>query len=173
MKPQRSAAALLSIVLLTACGGVRSSVESAHARPGSAAEPAIDDMAVAQAVGKISVPVDVRYQLTSTPVRDQPTTLQLALVPRVQGENLRVEFPQSESVIIESGRAAFTEQKAGAGGPIRRSIIVTLRKGDVGQVRVLVSMDVQKARFFGIFSIPVGDPPAKPADGAVLKVRGF
>ena len=64
-------------VLLAACGG--------SAPVSQPAEPSIEQMSLATPIGKVSVPVDVRYQASGSPLRDQPMTLQLAFVPRVAG----------------------------------------------------------------------------------------
>ena len=153
-------AAVASLLGLAACGGTHSLAPAANTEietAKSAAEPLPDQMSVARPSGKISVPVDVRYQLGGTAVRDQPMALQLAIIPRVAGENLRVEFPHSGSVTIESGGAALLQQKANAAGVYRRNLVITLRTGDQGEMRVLVSMDVEGGRYFGLFSVPVGD----------------
>jgi hypothetical protein len=111
-------------------------------------------MKLAQRSSKVSVPVDVRYQLLAAPTRDQPVALELAFVARAVGQNLKVEFPQSQSVTIESGGVAFAEQKAQPDGVVRRSLVVTPRAAH-GEVRVVVSMDIEGGRYFGVFSIPI------------------
>ncbi len=119
-------------------------------------EPAVDSMTVARPTSKISVPADVRYQLSSAALKDQPLTVAIAVVPRVAGENLRIEFPASDSVVLESGAGESVQQKAAAAGIYRRSLIVTPRSSERAEVRVLVSMDVDGGRYFGIFTIPLG-----------------
>jgi hypothetical protein len=131
-------------LLLMGCGAVQS----------QSAPPAIEHMLLAQPSAKASVPVDVRYQLRAPPTRDQPVTLELAFVARIPGRNLKVQFPRGESVTIDSGGATFAQQKAEVDGVVRRSLIVTPR-AEHGAVRVLVSMDVEGTRSFGIFSIPI------------------
>jgi hypothetical protein len=143
--------AILAAMLL-GCGG--------SAPVSQPAEPSIEQMSLATPIGKVSVPVDVRYQPSGPPLRDQPMTLQLAFVPRVAGQNLRVEFPPSDSVTIESGIAGVVQQKADAASAYRRNIVVTPRQSDGGEVRVLVSMDVEGGRYFGIYTVALGGEPA-------------
>ena len=164
-----SALGMLASLALAACGGTQShatdtGTDATVTDAADAAPP--EQMSIARAAGKASVPVDVRYQLDGTPVRDQPLTLQLALIPRVTGQNLRVEFPPSRSVVIESGGTSFARQKADAAGVYRHTLLVTPRDAAGGEVRVLVSMDVEGGRYFGIFSIPLNQAPAaaKPAE---------
>jgi hypothetical protein len=57
-------------------------------------------------------------------------------------------------VTIASGAATFAQQKADPEGVVRRSLVVTPRT-DQGEVRVLVSMDVEGTRTFGVFTIPL------------------
>jgi hypothetical protein len=114
-------------------------------------------MSPARPSGKVGVPVDVRYELTGALSQDQPTTLRLAFIPRVAGQNLRVEFPPSNSVTIESHETALLQQKAETAGVYRRNLVITPRSSVGTEVRVLVSMDVEGGRYFGIFTIPLGE----------------
>jgi hypothetical protein len=131
-------------LLLMGCGAVQS----------QSSPPPLEQMQLAQRSGKVSVPVDVRYQLRAAATRDQPVGLELAFVARVSGQNLKVEFPHAESVTIESGGGLIAQQKAEAKGVVRRSLIVTPRS-ERADIRVLVSMDVEGGRYFGVFTIPV------------------
>ena len=157
--------AVLPYVGLAACGGTQphsrdASAEHSTVASAAAGEPSLDQMSVARSASKAGVPVEVRYQLSSTAVPDQPTTLQLAFTPRVAGENLRVEFLPSDSVTIDSSSAPFVQPKTDATGVYRRSLIVTRRTAAQSEMRVLVSMDVGGGRHFGIFTVPVDGAPA-------------
>lgn len=165
-----AAFAVLSCAGFAACAGTQlHSPRSDGASAVLPGEPPLDQMSVARLVGKMGVPVEVRYRLADTAVADQPTTLQLAFTPHVAGENLRVEFLSSGSVSIESGSEPFARQKTDAAGVYRHSLVVTKRRstqaGVQGEMRVLVSMDVEGGRYFGIFAVPLGEgaPAAKSA----------
>jgi hypothetical protein len=174
--------AALPLLGLAACGGAQLSSREASApitastdggmtQPSSRNEstsaslPLPDEMSAARPSSKVGVPVDVRYQLQSAVVRDQSTTLQLAFIPRVAGQNLRVELLPSDSVTIESGGAPFAQQKTDAAGIYRRSLVVTPRTDGPREMRVLVSMEVEGGRYFGVFYVPVSSEPvqSKPA----------
>jgi hypothetical protein len=150
-------AMLLCAPMLGGCaGGVHAqSAPEASTTSASAAAPPLEQMPLAQASEAMSVPVDVHYS-SGNATAGQPVTLHLAFVPRVAGENLRVEFPRSKTATVETTKADFVQQKADASSVIRRSIVVTPHQ-DLGvRVRVIVSMDVEGGRFFSVFSIPVG-----------------
>jgi hypothetical protein len=155
---KRTLLAAFAALPLTACAAASSPgpATAAAQETAMAAEPAVDSMALARPTSKISVPADVRYQLSSAALKDQPLTVAIAVVPRVAGENLRIEFPPSDSVVLESGASASVQEKATAAGVYRRSLIVTPRSSERAEVRVLVSMDVEGGRYFGVFSIPLG-----------------
>lgn len=136
--------ACVCALILMGCGAVQS----------QSAPPVLGQMTLAQPSAKASVPVDVRYQLGTVPMRDQPLALELAFVARVPGRNLKVQFPPGESVTLDSGSATFAQQKAEPDGVVRRSLIVTPR-AERCEVRVLVSMDIEGGRTFGVFSIPI------------------
>ena len=158
--------ALLSVTALAACMAAQTPAPEAVAASGSpavAAGPAVESMTPAQPSSKISVPADVRYELSGPALQDQPMTVRIAVVPRVAGQNLRVEFPESSSLSVDSGGGPSVEQKVQAAGIYRRTLSVTPRTPN-GAVRVLVSMEVEGGRYFGIFSIPLsGDSAEKGA----------
>jgi len=144
MKPTFVANACVCALVLMGCGAVQP----------QSAPPALEQMKLAQPSAKASVPVDVRYQLRAAPTRDQPVALELAFVARVPGRNLKLQFPPAESVTIEAGGTTYVQQKAAPDGVVRRSLTVTPR-AERGAVRVLVSMDIEGTRSFGVFSIPI------------------
>ncbi|MGQ0835256.1 MAG: hypothetical protein ACT4O5_10105 [Gammaproteobacteria bacterium] len=107
-------------------------------------------------VGKIGVPVDVRYKVSGVVAKDQPATVQLAFVPRVAGTNLRIEFPETAGVAVDAGWGAVWAEKATTSDVFRRNVSVTPTAGDSGEMRAIVSMDFDGGRYFSVFSIPVG-----------------
>lgn len=118
--------------------------------------PPLDQMSLATAVGKIGVPVDVRYKVSGVVAKDQPATVQLAFVPRVAGSNLRIEFPETAGVAVDAGSGAVWAEKATTSDVFRRNVTVTPTAGDSGEMRAIVSMDFDGGRYFSVFSIPVG-----------------
>jgi hypothetical protein len=84
-----------SMLIANADSGLRHHVAVIDGRSGGPPIPARTNVPGALALPRRSV-----YRWTSgtslTPrLRDRPATLQLAFVPRVSGQNLRVEFPVS------------------------------------------------------------------------------
>jgi hypothetical protein len=122
----------------------------------SPAAPELDvaNMALAKQVGKASVPVDVRYQVSGPVAKDQSASVQLAFIPRVEGSAMRVEFPRSESISVSETKELMVN-KALPASVHRHNLLVTPLKGDSGELRAIVSMDVAGGRHFGIFVIPV------------------
>lgn len=125
--------------------------------------PPLSEMHLARMSGKLGVPVDVRYLVSGVAAKDQPVTLQLAFVPRLDGSNLRVEFPDTAGVTIETGSKAVASQKASKVDVLRHALLVTPTTADSGEVRAVVSIDVGDARYAGVVSIPVGNQPQKVA----------
>jgi len=125
--------------------------------------PPLDEMQLARASGKLGPPVDVRYLASGVGAKDQPVTLQLAFVPRLDGRNLRVEFNDTAGVAIEGGSQALSSQKAAKSDVLRHTLLVTPTAADSGRVRAYVSIDVGEAKYAGVVSIPVGDRPQKVA----------
>lgn len=125
--------------------------------------PPLGEMHLARVSGKLGPPVDVRYLVSGVAVKDQPVTLKLAFVPRLDGRNLRVEFPDTAGVAIETGAEPLASQKASKSDVLRHTLLVTPTAADSAEVRVIVSIDVGGAKYAGVVSIPVGDRAQKVA----------
>jgi len=126
-------------------------------------EPSLESMSVATPSAKASVPVDVRYSFDSAVLPDQPVTLHLAAVPRVDGSNLRVTIKEVAGVRLASG--PLNLQKTGGSAVYRQQVSVTRSIDAPSQLRVLVTMDYASGSAFGFYSIPlVGGTNAQKQD---------
>jgi hypothetical protein len=114
----------------------------------------IASMLRAELVGKRGVPVDVHYQLAGEMTTNQPTMLQIALVPRVAGSNLQMELKTPPRLRVEAN-APQAIQKATAAQAYRQSMALTPLEAGIDEVRVLVSMEHVGGSSFGIFRIPL------------------
>jgi hypothetical protein len=153
-------AVTLSALIAILAAGCGSAALSPPAE-GATAETALEQMSLARpASEKIGAPVDVRYEFDGPPAPNRPVTLNLAVVPRVSGHNLRVEFPASSGLDIQGETAPLSSQKADAAIALRRRLVVTPLTDAATEVRVMVSMDVDGRRYFGIHVIPLAAPPA-------------
>lgn len=134
---------------------------SAVPKPTAGNEPSLDSMHSAQPSAKISVPVDLRYQFDAEPLPNQPVTLHLAAVSRVDGTNLHVSVKQVEGLQVASGPLEI--QKASAAGVYRQQLSVTRSAAGPDHLRVLVTMDMAAGNGFGYFTVPLatGNPPQK------------
>jgi hypothetical protein len=177
IRPARRAAALAAVILMgaAACdqGGEskratptteRRDVAADAVAPATAnalestaaAEPAVDDMKWAvQESAKIGVPVDVRYEVSGTPLEDQPTTLNLALIPTIDGTRMRATFIANDSLSIEAGGAELAVDKSEQAAVYRRRMTVTPRQAGDARLRVQVIMDHDGGRYVGLFTVPV------------------
>jgi hypothetical protein len=153
--------ALLAIVVSACSTGSDSQEPSSAERELSASSsaPPLEEMILAQAVGKIGAPVDVRYQISGVVTKHQPVTVQLAFVPRVDGSNLRVEFPESAGLRVDSSVLELASPVASKSDVMRHEVRVT-PSGESGVMRAIVSMELDGGRYFSIFAIPVGAQPA-------------
>jgi multifunctional 2-oxoglutarate metabolism enzyme len=133
----------------------------------SADGPPLGEMHLAAASGKLGPPVDVRYLVSGVVAKNQPVSVQLAFVPRLDGRNLRVEFPDTAGMAIETGAKALTAQKASKSDVVRHTLLVTPTEADAGELRAIVAIDVGEARYAGVVSIPVGRSAQKLASKKV------
>jgi hypothetical protein len=145
----------LIVTLATGCGSATLPPPST----GATAETAVEEMSLAQpASAKIGAPVEVRYEFDAAPAPNQAVTLNLAVVPRVPGRNLRIEFPATSGVDIQGETAPLSVQKADPAGVLRRRLFVTPLTATATEFRVIVSMDAGSGRYFGIHVIPLMAP---------------
>ena len=138
---------------------------SAVPKPTANNEPSLASMHLAQPSAKISVPVDLRYQLDGEALPNQPVTLHLAAVSRVTGGNLRVTVKQVAGVQLAAGPLELqkTTVADASGGVYRQQLSVTRSATGPDHLRVLVTMDMSEGNGFGYFTVPLtsGNAPQK------------
>ena len=110
--------------------------------------------------GKIGVPVDVRYQYAGTITAGQPVSLHIAVIPRVEGRNLKIELPRTAG-LASGGKspASAVFGKAAAADTLRYTVELTPLAGAPDHVPLIVSMDVGGGHFFSVFPIPLAAAP--------------
>ncbi|MGD9598114.1 MAG: hypothetical protein AB7G76_02480 [Steroidobacteraceae bacterium] len=145
----RLSSALLGLALVAGC--------TAPAREApAAAQIDVAKMASAERLSeKIGVPADVRYAFSGDGVAGAPAQLQVAIIPRTDGNNLRVEFPATAGVSLHQSTAAQTFGKASAAAAYRLSVAVSAGSQAPAKLPVIVSMDTAAGRFFTVFGIPL------------------
>ncbi len=118
----------------------------------TSSEPALDAMKLAQASAKMSVAVDLRYQIeAATP--GGPMTLHLAAIPQVEGTRFEVNVKPEDGIQLTAG--ALTVQKSGSGSVYRRQYALTRGTSAPAALRVLVTMDTAAGSGFGYFTVPL------------------
>lgn len=133
----------------------------------SAADPAPTSMRLAQPAHKLGAPVDLRYLVSGAVGEQQAASVDLAVVPRLEGANLDVEVSSSESMRVVADRRSVTRvAKAEASTPYRQSLQVTPLARGAGLLQVIVSMDVGEARYASVYNIALAEPsvqkPGRP-----------
>ena len=119
----------------------------------TAMEPSLDSMRVAIPSAKISVPVELRYQVDGDAMLGKPVTVHLAAVPRVAGAKLRIELKHAPGLQVAEGPIEI--QKASAATPYRQRLSVTRSGAGPDQLRVLVTMEMTEGMAFGYYSVPL------------------
>lgn len=117
--------------------------------------PDLKDMRLAVAGGKVGAPVEVRYAIQGTVAQGTSTPVALAVVPRAAGR-LRVEFPATGNVAVSMDEAPLVVEKAAAATVYRYTLHATPQRSDAAPLKVIVTMEFGDARYFSVFSIPLG-----------------
>ena len=130
-------------------------------KPTASNEPSLESMHAAIPSAKMSVPVDLRYQIDGDVLPDQPVMVRLAAVPRVAGASLQVAVKQVDGLQVASG--PLQVQKVAAAGVYRQSLSITRASNGPQSLRVLVTMDTPDGSGFGFYTVPLssGNSPQK------------
>jgi hypothetical protein len=134
---------------------------SAAPRPTAGNEPSLESMHVAIPSAKMSVPVELRYQIDGDVLAGQPVMLRLAAVPRVAGTRLQLTVKQTPGLQVASG--PLQVQKVAATGVYRQTMAITRASSGPQSLRVLVTMDMPDGAGFGFYTVPLsgGNFPQK------------
>jgi glucose/arabinose dehydrogenase len=125
---------------------------AATAKPTSAQVPDLDSMRLAKTSGKLGVSADVRYSFDSATAPGQPVTLNIAVVPRVAGQNLEFSLQPDEGV--EAAAGPVSRLKVGQVDTLRQQYSITRNHATPRTLRVLVTHQWDGGSAFGFYSIP-------------------
>ena len=130
-------------------------------QPTAGTEPSLDSMHAAIPSAKMSVPVELRYQIDGDAVANQPVTVRLAALSRVAGARLQVTVKQVPGLQVASG--PLLVQKVAAAGVYRQALSITRASSGPQSLRVLVTMDTPDGSGFGFYTVPLfsGNSPQK------------
>ena len=130
-----------------------------------AGEPAGEALQDAVAEGKIGAPVRVQYQLMGALVPNQPVALRLSVTPKVAGERLLLEVPDAAGYRSLKESRTLVAGKASSGISTDTTVMLTPTAANAADLRVLVSYDVEGARYFSVYRVPLAGravaPPAR------------
>ena len=131
------------------------------ARPGGA--PAGEALQDAVAEGKIGAPVRVQYQLMGALFPNQPVALRLSVTPKVAGQRLLLEVPDAAGYQSLKESRTLVAGKASSGISTDTTVMLTPTATTAADLRILVSYDVEGARYFSVYRVPLAARAAVPA----------
>lgn len=103
---------------------------------------------------KMGAPVDVYYKYVAGATASNDPTLQLAVVPRVATDSLRVELLPGAGVAIDYGGAPMALAKTSAAGIYNRYLSVRRLSSKPATIQAIVTVDIGNARYASIFTLP-------------------
>jgi hypothetical protein len=182
-----AAATLLAAALVAACGGGgKGKEEPAQAAQAPAAEapvaakpPVVDPakarLANAVVDGKISAPVDMKYDVLTKPAQGQPFEVELVFDPRQAADTLEVEITDAPGLVLVGEKtASFSPVEAGQSYTAK--VLVQGDNAGLYYIGVLAKMVTKVQTESRAFAVPVviGDPAAgqKPTPAAVRDADG-
>ena len=125
-----------------------------------AGTPSGEALQDAVAEGKIGAPVRVQYQLMGALIPNQPVALRLSVTPKVAGERLLLEVPDAAGYRDLKESRTLVAGKASSGIATETTVMLTPMVAVAADLRVLVSYDVEGARYFSVYRVPLGTRPA-------------
>jgi hypothetical protein len=165
LKPLGPARVLACAALLglAACSRGNPLAQLAHMRApahaaASAAHPAdapTADMVAAVALGKTSVPVDVRFALRERPEVGQPATLDLLVTPSAPLERLVTSFRAEDGLKLRDGGDPSVRERPEPGIPIPHTLTVVAQQDGIFYVSATVLADLGSEQIAHTFTIPV------------------
>lgn len=145
--------------LAIAAAGVFLTLGASMAR---AADPALASMRLAQPAHKLGAPVDLRYLVSGIVAAGQTASVEVAVVPRLEGTNLDVQVVSSDTMRVVADKRSVTRvAKADASAAYRQSLKVTPLEAGAGPLQVIVTMDVGDARYASLYNIALAEPSLK------------
>ena len=157
------AAAMLAAACLVGCGqdGKLAAASSAapHVRASGAVKkgPTADEltagMAVAPALGKSLLPVDLKFELTARPRIGQTLAINLALLPQITGGPATVALTEAPGLDAAQGESQFDIPELQVGEVYRHTLNVTPTTDGVLLVNLMVSLkhdDVSESKEFAV-----------------------
>lgn len=150
-------AALIVTIFIGACAGSTLPPLSGMADQVFVAEPVL---------GKAGVPVDVSYKIEGTPAVGLPISLELTLLPRVSANSLTIEIPPTDDFTIDVADVGLTILNPKALQSYKVTVFVTPRNATIGNLKILVWLDLPDARYAGVFSIVMGGNVGKLGTGS-------
>jgi hypothetical protein len=159
------AAAVLAAVSLAGCGqnantpppsaSVPRPKLAAAVKKGPSAEELTAGMAMAPALGKASLPVDMKFELAERPKIGQVLEINLALVPQLAGGPATVQVSSADGLDAAQGEGQFDIAEVEAGEVYRHTLRMTPNAEGVLLVNILVSLKHDEVTDSKAFSVPV------------------
>jgi hypothetical protein len=125
------------------------------AKKGPSAEELTAGMALAPALGKSSLPLDLKFELAERPKIGQVLEINLALVPQVSGGPVTVQLTDADGLDAAQGDSPFEIADIEAGEVYRHTLHLTPTTDGILLVNVTVAVKHDETSDNKGFSIPV------------------
>jgi hypothetical protein len=152
------------VVLAAACGGnstpssvttTSSPTATAAAKRGATPPDQTAGMVSAVGLGKSTLPVIVKFALSSRPKREEALAIDIAVMPQIAGDSLLVQVLPSDGLDTSAVGPDLSLGPVDAGGVYRHSFTVTPGQAGVLLLGLNLSLkhdDITESR---VFSVPV------------------
>ena len=161
---------LLCMAVLAACGSDSEDVTAVpQVKKADAVQAPVDPtakMARAVNVGKSTVPIELKYEIASKPIVDQPIEIELAIVPKQGADSMTIGFAASGGLTL-SAESAPSIDVVKSGQPHTVKLSAMTDKPEMFYVTVtatLYSAGSSSARTFAIPLIVSQPTPPAAAD---------
>jgi hypothetical protein len=169
----RALIACVCAVLLAACGdGAQQQPTAAPKTPQAASKAAglPPEMVAAVSAGKAATRISVHFALRGVPTIDQPLPVDIAIVPHVPFESVRVSFEARDGIKLTDAADVGPLTDVASEKPIKHRVSLLPLQEGMYMFTATVHTEGTEGSFTRVFSIPVVVPsgsaaaaPAAPA----------
>ncbi len=169
------AGSILGLMLVAAFAGCSREPQNAQApttatpstpsKTAAESDAALKRMVSGVSAGKNDATVDLKFELKARPQVGQPLTIEVALLPKLVAETMRVTYIATDALAVQPVTLPGEFHNVQAGSVYHHEVSVIPRDNGVYYVSAVVLLDSDTGSVARTFAIPVvvGPPPDAPA----------
>lgn len=146
-------------------------VEAAQPRPENVPKLTREDLVAPPTAGKPGAPIEIKYELASSPAVGQPLVIDFALAPKRASSAVRVMVASSTGLTLRQSTAPAVVRNVEAGSEYWYQVVVTPEDTGVFNVNIIATVGEGEQMLARTLSIPVVVGSASMDDAKARKLN--